>query len=171
MLRGQPLLYVLLLNIISGVLWHCAVFFICISVQDTFFSHNKLLYKPHKWEKNGRFYSRVLRINRWKDSLPQHTGKGGFSKVHLDNVSTGYLESFITETCRGEWNHTLNCLFAVVIFVLNDIPVSLVLSFLLLLGNIPYIMIQRYNRFRLLRLYERIQRKSDSEHTSCRRAS
>ena len=153
MLSDQPFLKVLIINIFLGTVWHIAMLYWCVFRKTTAFDSNKKIYRPRKWEKDGKFYSDVLKINRWKDFLPQYVGKGGFSKEHLDNnVSIEYLDRFILETCRGEWNHSMNCTFTFVLLVLNSLPMGIILSILLILGNLPFIVIQRYNRLRLQKL-------------------
>ena len=149
----------LLINVLLGVIWHYASFFLCILKRKEDFSPDKRMYRPHKWERGGRFYSDTLRINKWKDRLPKHTGKNGFSKEHLDTVTIEYIDTFIMETCRGEWNHTLNCMFAVILMIINKPLTGLLLSALLLIGNVPFICIQRYNRFRLQRLKKMLLKK------------
>ncbi len=161
MLREQHILCILSVNLLLCAVWHIIVFFLCIKLSTGFFSPERRLYKPHKWERNGRFYSAFLKINRWKDRLPQHTGKNGFSKEHLDSVSLEYIDRFIIETCRGEWNHTMNCMLIIFLFALNDIPVAAVLSLLVAAVNLPFIFIQRYNRLRLQRVRNCILRKSE----------
>lgn len=152
MLKEQSFLNALVIDLLLGAAWHYVIFFLCVSIKTSFFDPSKKMYQPHKWERGGRFYSDVLKINRWKDMLPQHIGKDGFSKDHLDDVSVEYLDEFIMETCRGEWNHTMNCLFSVVLFIMNDFWMALLLTGCLLLGNLPFALIQRYNRFRLQKL-------------------
>ena len=152
MLGTSDILSALIINIFLCIAWHCASLFLCISISPCNFSPEKRLYRPHRWEKDGRFYSSVMHINKWKDRLPQHVGKNGFSKSHLDSVSVEYLDRFITETCRGEWNHKVNCLFAVVLLSINTLYLGLLLSLLLIIGNLPFICIQRYNRLRLQKL-------------------
>ncbi|MGN0470510.1 MAG: hypothetical protein ACI4GV_06315 [Acutalibacteraceae bacterium] len=161
MLKDQPFLNALLINILLGAVWHYATFFLCISINKSAFDPNRKMYQPHKWEKGGKFYSDVLKINKWKDFLPQHVGKDGFSKDHLDDVSIEYLDEFIMETCRGEWNHTMNCLFAIALLLMNDLPFGIFLTIALLLGNLPFAVIQRYNRFRLQKLRKTIIRKQE----------
>ncbi len=161
MLREQPLIPMLLLNLLFGTLWHYLIFFLCITRGPAAFSPSKRRYQPRKWEQGGKFYHKALRINRWKDRLPQHISKGGFSKDHLDSLSIEYIDRFITETCRGEWNHSVNCLYAVVLILLNDLPTALVWIVLLLLGNLPFVCIQRYNRFRLQKLRKALLRRAE----------
>lgn len=161
MLRNEPLLNALLVNLLMGTIWHYATFFLCISIKTEHFDANRARYRPRKWEKEGKWYADHLKINKWKDFLPQHVGKDGFSKDHLDDVSLEYIDEFILETCRGEWNHTANCLFAVVLFLTNAFSIALVLTILLFLGNLPFAVIQRYNRFRLQKLRRTLVKKAE----------
>lgn len=161
MLRETSNLEALLINLLLGTIWHFATFFICISVNPKLFDPNRKWYRPHKWEREGKFYNDYLKINKWKDFLPQHVGKDGFSKDHIDDLSIEYLDEFIMETCRGEWNHMMNCAFAIVLFIINGFGMALILSICVLLGNLPFAIIQRYNRFRLQKVKRTILKKQE----------
>ena len=161
MLRNLSLDDAILTNIILAAIWHFFTYMLCIYIDTGFFDSSKKFYQARKWENDGKIYNDVLKINRWKDLLPQHIGKDGFSKSHLTDVSVDYLDEFIMETCRGEWNHSMNCLFAVVLFAMNNIFTAFILSVLLFIGNLPFVIIQRYNRFRLQKLRKIIIRKSE----------
>ena len=164
MLKEQPTINAFIINFILGVIWHYAVLFVCISIDDSAFEPTKRMYRVRKWENDGKFYADVLKINKWKDFLPQHVGKDGFSKEHIDDVSIEYLNKFILETCRGEWNHRMNCVFAIVLFTINGVTnVSVILAAADIFGNIPFLMIQRYNRFRLQRLRKMLLRKMERQ--------
>lgn len=154
-LRDLSGLQMFLWNVIIIAAWHVAVFLACVKIHTSFFDAAKPRYLPKHWEKGGRWYRDKLKIQLWKDKLPQHIGKGGFSKAHLTDVSIEYLDEFIMETCRGEWMHFTNCLCAIVMLVVNSLGIGLVFAFLILLGNLPFAVIQRYNRFRLQVLKKR----------------
>ena len=141
-------------------IWHCASFVLCVARKEDSFCPDSFLYRAHRWERNGKFYSDTLHINRWKDRLPQYNGKKGFSKSHLDSVSIEYLDRFIAETCRGEWNHGVNCLFSVVLMMINEPMTGGVMSVMVVAGNLPFVLIQRYNRFRLQKLRTILVKKS-----------
>jgi glycosyl-4,4'-diaponeurosporenoate acyltransferase len=101
--------------------------------------------------------------------VPQHIGKNGFSKRHLKDMSIDYLDEFIFETCRGEWMHLKNCICAVVTLLINPLLVGIVISFLIMLANVPFAAVQRYNRFRLMTLRKRRLREIRSaqmEHST-----
>lgn len=148
-------------NIIIMGAWHLLVLFTCIYINKKLFNPNRRMYKPYKWEKNGLWYKKHLHINKWKDLLPQHIGKDGFSKEHLISVTPEYFDEFIMETCRAEWNHTLSCLCIIFTFILNSFWTALCLSIIPLICNLPFIAIQRYNRFRLQILKSKIIKRND----------
>lgn len=152
MLIHQPFWAALIINVFLGTVWHFACFLCCVYRNVSAFSPENKMFRPHKWEKDGHFYADLLRINKWKRLLPQHIGKNGFSKDHLEDISLEYIDEFIMETCRGEWNHTMNCLFSVVLLLINPLTMGLTLALLCTLGNLPFIAVQRYNRLRLQKL-------------------
>ncbi len=169
MLREETFISGLIINILLGCIWHFITFIVCVSVDTSFFNAEKKLYQPHKWEKDGKFYNDVLKINKWKDILPQHIGKDGFSKDHLDDTSVPYLDEFIMETCRAEWNHTANCMYAVILFIINNFLMAFALTIVLFLLNLPFAVIQRYNRFRLQKLRRTIIRKAEKARAKAKK--
>lgn len=74
----------------------------------------------------------------------------------LTNVSLEYLDEFIMETCRGEWLHLADCLLSVLLLLINPWPLALLFGALPCIGNLPFAVIQRYNRFRLLQLRKKL---------------
>ena len=128
-------------------------------------------FRPWKWEKNGRIYSR-LGIEKWKKLVPD------MSRLLPDMVKKQVTPTAVTaaqtavlvqETCVAEAVHTASSLLGLVCLGLwpgwGGVLVWLVWF---LLGNLPFILIQRYNRPRLLRLrsllQRREQRKGSHEH-------
>lgn len=161
MLSGQPFQNVMVINIFIAALWHFISFYLCVFINTSFFDADKKMYRPKKWERGGKFYSDTMKINSWKDLLPQHIGKNGFSKDHLNELSIEYIDEFIMETCRGEWNHTLNCTISILLMIINDLFTGIIFSAMIFIGNIPFAIIQRYNRFRLQRLKRTLLRKAE----------
>ncbi len=149
MLKNSSFLDMLLWNFIIIGLWHLLTLFSCKKLPDSKFDASKERYAARTWEHGGRWYRDNLKIQLWKDRLPQYIGKDGFSKRHLTDVSVDYLDEFIMETCRGEWMHLKNCLCAVITLLINPLLVGVLVSFMIMLGNLPFALVQRYNRFRL----------------------
>lgn len=166
MLKDASFINAFFANAILAGVWHIVTFLICVFVSPNFFDPEKRIYRPHKWEKGGRFYRDVLKINKWKDHVPRYTGKDGFSKDHIDDTSIEYIDRFILETCRGEWNHRVNCLLSLVMLLVNNITYGIIFSLCVLAGNLPFAVIQRYNRFRLQRLRDNLIRRKELQSNS-----
>ncbi len=149
MLKGLSFLNMFVWNLIIIGLWHVVVFLACVKLPNSKFDPSKERFSPRTWEHGGRWYREKMKIQLWKDRVPQFIGKEGFSKEHLTDVSIEYIDEFILETCRGEWMHMKSCICVVITLLINPLLVGLVFSFLILLGNVPFAIIQRYNRFRL----------------------
>ncbi len=155
MLRNLSFINMLLSNFLIIGLWHLVVFFMCLRMPLASFNPSKGRFVQKDWERGGLWYRDKLKIQVWKDKLPQYIGKSGFSKQHLNGLSIDYIDRFIEETCRGEWMHMKNCICSIIILIINPLLVGLVTSFFIVLGNLPFAIVQRYNRFRLQILRKR----------------
>jgi len=150
---------VILANFVLIIFWHLVVLLACRVLPCSFFDFNKFLYKARAWEQNGKFYVKKLKIKKWKDHLPQYVATGGFSKRNLESfkkIDKKYIERFITETCRAEWNHFFCSLYFVVSFFINkNFFCAIIFSLIPIAANLPFLVIQRYNRLRLLKFYKK----------------
>lgn len=142
------------------ILWpvfQLSAVWICLKMPDRYFSPDHFLYREHKWEANGTFYEKVLKIRKWKHLLPDGGAviKGGFSKKHLNDHSQENLERFLMETCRAELQHFLAILpFWVFGLFTSPIVIPLMLIYAVAV-NVPCIVTQRYNRIRLARVLKK----------------
>ena len=107
---------------------------------------------------------RRLRLPRWKDRLPQFNPE--FDKRHLAaSLTPAYLREFLGVTCHAEIIHELIALlgfFSLFFCLLCERPLDWLPLFFLIalfigLCNLPFAAIQRYNRYRLLRLLRRVE--------------
>ena len=117
-------------------------------------------YRAAQWEKNGKVYEK-LGIKRWKDYLPD------MSKIMPDMVKKKMSAAkeqgtavLIAETCVAECVHWALIVLSLGIFLFWRGGWA-VLFWLVynILGNVPFIIIQRYNRPRLVMLGERRKRR------------
>lgn len=108
-----------------------------------------------------RFYRNVLQITRWKPHLPEAGAlfRGGFRKAELRSADTAYLHRFAAETRRAEFSHWLTILLTGHFFLWLDPSIALVMPPLALLGNLPCILVQRYNRLRLMTIMGLAERR------------
>ncbi len=163
MLSNQSPQYIWAANTVFILIWHVLVWFFCVRANASFFDPSKPIYRIRKWEVEGSFYTKKLRIKKWKDKLPQYIAKNGFSKKHMKNLSEmepAYIRKFISETCRGEWDHLMCCTYFFIAFWINSLCYAVLFSCIVIFCNLPFIAIQRYNRLRLLRLYKKLNLKS-----------
>ncbi len=80
---------------------------------------------------------------------------GGASKSALPGTSTSALADYLIEVRRAEWVHWGSIAGSLVLFAFN--PWWLALAFVLVVaaGNLPFIIILRHNRLRLLKVLGR----------------
>jgi len=124
-------------------------------------------YLPFAWEEEGKIYLR-FGIRKWMHKLPD------MSKIMTKYMKRKELPALYTEddvrylleeTCIAEFVHTMLCLFGTYCIRLwNDIGGAAFCNLYIFVFNLPYIMIQRYNRPRLVRLYKRLQKEKDPVH-------
>ncbi|MFP4373783.1 MAG: hypothetical protein ACLFPO_05595 [Spirochaetaceae bacterium] len=114
-------------------------------------------FRTRRLERNGRLY-RLLLVHRWKDSLPEAGAlfRGGFSKRALAGTEPGYLERHIAETCRAEASHWISASLSLTFFLWNPWYVGAIMIAYGLATNLPFIIVQRYNRPRLVALHRRL---------------
>ena len=156
LLKDLHSLSIIGINIFICALWHFLIFVICITIDDSFFDYKKACYKQKKWENNGKWYDKTLKIKKWKNVIPQHIGKDGFSKRHFESLSIEYIDQFILETCRGEWNHKYCTIYSIIAIIISPFWYGLFLGLITFIFNLACIAIQRYNRIRLLKVKLRL---------------
>lgn len=151
-------------------LWKCvkylagigiAGFFLGRILPKAWFQWDCFPYKTYPFEKNGQLYQR-LRIQKWQNRVPDMSrilpGLMPAKKLPA-KPSKEHLSVMLQETCIAELIHGL-LLFGGLFCgrIWPGIGGNIVV-FLNTLGNIPFILIQRYNRPRFLRLYQRLIRE------------
>jgi glycosyl-4,4'-diaponeurosporenoate acyltransferase len=82
-----------------------------------------------------------------------------FNKKKLKSKEKSYIERFIIEICRAELVHILIFLSTPFAFLFNPPIGDYITAACGILASIPFIIIQRYNRIRLVRVLEKIEKK------------
>lgn len=135
------------------------------------FDGGRFPYACYKWEKQGKLYTRIG-VDRWKTLVPDMSRilpDMVKKRVEPTAVTAAQTAVLVQETCVAEAVHTASSLLGLICLWLwpgwGGAAVWLVWF---LLGNLPFILIQRYNRPRLMRLRDllqrREQRKGNHEH-------
>lgn len=126
------------------------------------FDENAYPFAPRKWENGGRIYRR-LGIRRWKDKMPDMSRvlPDMFPKKLTEADSVEMVSRLIKETCVAEFIHNcLSILFLIGIWLIHDCSMEgFSLGVFAVLCNLPYVIIQRYNRPMLMRYLDRLKRK------------
>lgn len=164
-----------LIRTLPAFFWHFFQFaFVCAFVGPIGFLLGQLLprknfdykafpYAPFKWEKNGMIYTR-LKIQFWKEKVPDMSLyiKSMFRKKLGVFRSEDYLEELILETCVAEFVHFLLILASPIFTMMMEGVAGYIGMGLYIVGNLPFILIQRYNRPRLVMLMDRQQKRKES---------
>jgi glycosyl-4,4'-diaponeurosporenoate acyltransferase len=118
-------------------------------------------YRCMKWEKKGRFYLR-FGIRKWHNRLPDMSKiiPGSMpEKAIRGPLDAEELEIMLRETCVAEFVHVLLMITGLGCLWIWPGVGGGILAACNALGNLLFVLIQRYNRPRLHRLYEKIRQE------------
>ena len=150
-----PTFWTIVIDFIAWFIIHMGVVLLIIHIPSKVFNLEGWLYRTRRWEKSGDIYTKIFKIRKWKEYLPDGLKLlkyKNFPKKHLDEKNGLYFSSFLQETCRAELTHWIIMLFGPLFFLWNKPGVGLIMIFYALIENLPLIMAQRYNRIRFKRV-------------------
>ncbi len=144
-----PLFLTLLIT--SGTVFYHFAMRLCVGYGVDGIFHNKMNYKarwflPRKWEK--RFYE-ILRVKKWKKHLPTFVPESFDMRSHS-------AEELVAVTCQSEIVHEIIMVLSLLPILFSvwagELAVFLITSVLSFLFDSLFVILQRYNRPRLMRL-------------------
>ncbi len=150
--------WTILLDIAIWFVIHVVIVLVMVTLPLRLFDPRKGWYRERRWEHRGRCYQQLFRVRAWKHKLPDGAELipwRSFPKRHLEARSTAYFERFAQETCRAELTHWLTMIWAPFFFFWNPVWVGWFMILYIVVENVPLIIAQRYNRFRMLNIIER----------------
>lgn len=155
----------ILVNFFAWLIIHVCISYFCLRVPDSFYESLRVESSLKNLE--IALYDK-LKIRKWKTILPDGGGvfKGGFRKKELRTLSVAYVTKFITETKRAEFNHWVLIPPALLFFLWNPPLIGWIMIGYSLIVNVPFIMIQRYNRSRLQLLLPKLMKKEQRRRGS-----
>ena len=123
------------------------------------FLWDKFPFRPFGWEKSGKLY-RKLRVKKWKDRVPDASKKHKNMYEKKVNIQPDKenLRRLIQETCVAELVHYQLIVLSLPVLKIWPGPAGLIIFCLCVVGNLVFAIIQRYNRPRLIRALERLER-------------
>lgn len=131
-----------------------------IPVPRRIINYRAFPFRAYGFEREGRIYTAVG-VHRWKDSLPDASKsvKAMMRKKVNMKMDAQALERLIRETCVAEFVHWL--LIALTPLYSCTIPLAygVLFSLIYALCNLPFIIVQRYNRPRLIRAMQLMENR------------
>lgn len=158
---GGGLLKALILGLGGGILSFCAG----QALPRKWFSSEAFPFRPFVWEQGGRCYER-LGVRRWKDVLPDMSRlvPGMVKKKAALNRTPEAMDRLVRETCVAEAVHwaLILCMTPLLAYAVPG-PLGALIALGYALGNLLFVIIQRYNRPRLVEIRKRLEmrRKND----------
>ena len=137
------------------------------------FHEDSVLFRSRRWEKDGAVYDK-LNIKKWKLKLLDMSKIMKHSKLPKQisgAVTSGDITALIKETCVAETTHLFLCVFSCRVYSFWNNWIGVLIAIACIVGNLPFIMIQRYNRPNLQHLRDKLlkreqrlqQRRADDE--------
>lgn len=140
--------------------------FIMAVIDEKWYQPDLWLFRCRRWEREGQFY-RKLRIHRWKDKLPDMSKmfpKYLPTKRVNASMNADQVHKVAEETCKAEACHWGLCTATLSFFFVCEKFMAALTWWLVysLVFNVPFIIIQRFNRPRLVRLEQRLREEEMS---------
>lgn len=152
----------------SGGFLRCALFMAALGVvafvtgrllPKERFRSDAFPFKAHAREK--KLYE-LLRVKDWQAKVPDMSKifKSIMPEKRINAETLADLPRMLQETCVAESVHAVECVLGLVcLWLWPGVGGVITAAVYILLGNLPFIIIQRYNRPRLQRLLERRERR------------
>lgn len=151
------LLYLALIGVVSFLLGR--------ALPKGMFHWDRFPFRPYGWEKQGSVYN-ALGVRKWKEKVPDMSTilpKLMPSKKLPKEAGVPELTVMLRETCVAELIHGLLCVAGFGCVFLWKGVWGWVVSVLYFLGNVPDIIIQRYNRPKLIRIFQKVQARERTD--------
>ena len=153
----MQLLYCLFYFAIIGILG----FFIGRILPKKWFCHDMFPYRGYAFEKNGNVYKRI-KIQKWIHKVPDMSKilpRMMPSKKFSEKMTSEQTLLMIRETCIAEFIHKILAVMGIGCLFVWESPWALLLYILyVVIGNLPFIIIQRYIRPKLIRIHAKLTR-------------
>ncbi len=147
-------LYVAAIGIVSNP--------IAALLPRAWFHPDKFPFGSFRWERNGEIYEK-LQIRRWKNRLPDMSKilKHMLRKEISSKPTAQGIEALARETCVSEAVHWVLMVLSLWVLRIWRGAGGWIVYGLCVLGNLPFVLIQRYNRPRLLLVQSRLRKQSN----------
>ncbi len=163
MLKSSTLGMALIINILIICLWVFVSFVIARSASSKRVDYRKFPYRVYNWEKRGQFYTDNFDVGAWYGVLPIKFNRERIDYKKIEEADIARLKRYITITCRSELFNILNCLYFIFAVIINIPYFGFIIGSIVVIGNIPFIIANRFARFVLLNEMVRKRREQEIE--------
>ncbi len=150
------------LTIIYFIIIGQGCFFFGLLLPRERFDEDIFPYKSFGWERKGKVYN-ALRIKKWKCKVPDMSMIT--DKIFPKRISLGMtskeLDRLIKESCVAEFIHYVLSVLALGFYYIWKGKTGTILTILYIFGNLPYVIIQRYNRPKFVTLREKLKLREE----------
>lgn len=118
-------------------------------------------YRSYDFEQNGKIYMKIG-IHRWQSKIPDISKILPFMmpKKKLSEDSIEKMPRMIQETCVAELIHVINAIAGLYCLKLCPGVGGIIISIIYaVIFNLPFVLVQRYNRPRLIELNEKLEKR------------
>lgn len=149
--------WVIIIDILAWTFFHLFISALCLRLPLPLFLKDSTWLRIFSWEKSGQLWQGLFRVKKWKHVLIDGTVlfKKGYRKKELHGTKTTDLKIFAAETKRAELTHWLSILPAPLFFLWNPLWVGWAMILYAFVFNLPFIIVQRYNRGRITAITRR----------------
>lgn len=149
----------------------CVLYLVIISIMSFFvgrilpkrwFRADLFPYRSYRFEKNGKIYMKIA-IHKWQNKIPDISKILPFMipKKRLSKDSVDKIPRMIQETCVAEFIHGINALAGFYCLWLCPKVGGIIISIIYaVVFNLPFVLVQRYNRPRLVELNKRLEERN-----------
>lgn len=150
----------LIKSIIYVALTGLASFYIGALLPREHFCEDKFPYKSLKFEKNGKIYDK-LNIRKWKGEILDMSKilKIILPKQLPPRTKSKDVHHLIKETCVAEFIHWILCVVSLGNIWIWESVEGILIWLLCVIGNLPFIFVQRYNRPHLIILRDKLEKR------------
>ena len=150
-----PNIWIAVINILGTPLCHLGIAWLSTCLPASLFQkESPSASLPVK--KSNFLYEKILLVRLWKHLLPDAAPWfKGFPKGSLESTDRAYLESFVSETRRGEYSHWLQTIMIILFVVWTPYPACIIIIIYAIFSNAPCIINLRYTRLRILSLIDK----------------
>lgn len=154
-----PIGWTIILDSLAWAILQPMIAYWAMHLPPSALNPQRWLFRPRRWEREGKIYEQLFLVKRWKAQLPSGgtVFAGGFSMKRIRSRHKEYLEQWTRETCRAEWTHWGAILVSGLFFMWNPPNLGLMMIGYAIVVNLPCIVTQRYNRPHLIRILHRLE--------------